>query len=86
MPSPRRSGRSSNRCATTVTPAVLPDFVLTDTDPATMVEVWGMLDRDDYTARKRAKIIHYRSTDTPLIEWDVRDRLPDLRLPRYPGR
>lgn len=66
--------------------AVLPDFVLTDTDPATMVEVWGMLDRDDYTARKRAKIIHYRSTDTPLIEWDVRDRLPDLRLPRYPGR
>lgn len=60
--------------------AVLPDFVLTDTDPATLVEVWGMLDREDYTARKQAKISHYRSTDTPLIEWDVRDRLPDLRL------
>lgn len=63
--------------------AVLPDFVLTDTEPATMVEVWGMLDREDYTARKEAKVSHYRSTGTPLIEWDVRERLPDLC--RQPG-
>lgn len=59
--------------------AVLPDFVLIDTDPTTMVEVWGMLDRDDYTARKQTKVEHYRSTNTPLIEWDVRRPLPDLR-------
>ncbi len=39
-----------------------------------------MLDRDDYAARKQAKISHYCSTETPLIEWDVRERLPDLRL------
>lgn len=58
--------------------ASLPDFVLTDTEPATVVEVWGMLDREEYAARKQAKLSHYRSTDTPLIEWDVRTPLPDL--------
>lgn len=56
----------------------LPDFVLTDTDPATVVEVWGMLGREDYAARKQGKITYYRDEGTPLIEWDTRGPLPDL--------
>ena len=35
---------------------VLPDFVLTDTDPPTVVEVWGIAGRSDYEARKRTKL------------------------------
>ncbi|WP_249266146.1 DUF1173 family protein [Pseudonocardia sp. P1] len=57
---------------------VLPDFVLTDTDPPTAVEVWGMADNEDYVARRDRKRLLYRLRRTPLIEWDPGDRLPDL--------
>ncbi|MEV1294908.1 DUF1173 family protein [Pseudonocardia sp. NPDC049635] len=65
------------------TTPVLPDFVLTDTDPHTVVEVWGMGEREDYTTRKRDKIAHYHREAIPLIEWDTRHPLPALH---HPGR
>lgn len=58
---------------------VLPDFLLTDTDPPTCVEVYGMLDNPDYVRRQRAKRAYYHSNGIPLIEWDVRATLPALR-------
>lgn len=58
--------------------AVLPDFVLTDTDPPTVVEVWGMLGREEYAARKQDKLAYYRSEGAPLVEWDIRGPLPEL--------
>ncbi|MBP2371654.1 hypothetical protein [Pseudonocardia parietis] len=60
---------------------MLPDFVLTDTDPPTVVEVWGMLGREDYRARKQEKLEHYRREGTLLIEWDPHGALPELTLP-----
>lgn len=59
---------------------LLPDFVLTDTDPLTAVEVWGMLGRADYAARQRTKVAQYRLKQTPLIEWDPSGPLPDLAI------
>lgn len=58
--------------------AILPDFVLTDTDPHTCVEVLGMLGNDDYAARWEAKKAHYARAQTPLVSWDVDQPLPDL--------
>ena len=44
-----------------------------------------MLGREDYLARKQAKITYYRDEGTPLIEWDTHGPLPELgRLP-LPG-
>lgn len=57
---------------------VFPDFVLVDESPETYVEVWGVLGREDYEARKRAKQEFYREAGTRLLEWDVRDPLPGL--------
>jgi len=62
------------------TTAVLPDFVLTDTDPHTCVEVLGMLHSSDYAARWEAKKAHYVRSGTPLVSWDVGQPLPDLRI------
>nr|WP_227012922.1 MULTISPECIES: DUF1173 family protein [unclassified Pseudonocardia] len=56
----------------------LPDFVLTDTDPPTAVEVWGMGEQEQYALRRDRKRQLYRLRRTPLIEWDPGDRLPDL--------
>jgi hypothetical protein len=61
------------------TPAVFPDFVLTDTQPWTIVEVWGITGRESYEARKAIKKQHYRENDIPLLEWDVRAPMPELR-------
>ncbi|AEA28880.1 protein of unknown function DUF1173 (plasmid) [Pseudonocardia dioxanivorans CB1190] len=63
------------------TAVVLPDFVLTDTDPPTVVEVWGMLGREEYAARQQTKIAHYRSEGVPLLDWDTRGPLPDVTRP-----
>lgn len=49
----------------------LPDFVLTDTDPATVIEVWGITGRADYEQRRRTKLEHYAAEGTPVIAWDV---------------
>lgn len=59
--------------------STLPDFVLTDTSPHTYVEVYGMLDDPAYRRRQEHKREHYRSTGTPLIEWDARGPMPELR-------
>jgi Protein of unknown function (DUF1173) len=58
--------------------SVFPDFVLIDDDPETYVEVWGVRGRELYEARKRAKQSIYRDSGRALLEWDVREPLPDL--------
>lgn len=61
-----------------------PDFVLVDESPEAYVEVWGVRGREDYEARKRAKQELYRESGKRLLEWDVRDPLPDLaRRPAF---
>jgi hypothetical protein len=57
---------------------VFPDFALLDTTPQTYVEVWGVTGRKDYELRKRAKQAHYRAAGKSLLEWDVRDPMPDV--------
>ena len=58
--------------------AVFPDFVLTDTEPPTVVEVWGMTGREDYEARKRAKQAHYAAGNIALVQWSPPEPLPPL--------
>jgi Protein of unknown function (DUF1173) len=58
--------------------AVMPDFVLLDTAPATYIEVWGVTGRQDYEQRKQIKQAHYRSAGRSLLEWDVRQPMPDV--------
>lgn len=60
------------------TEAVFPDFVLTDTSPKTVVEVWGLPGREDYEARKATKQAHYQQSGTPLIEWNVTEPMPTV--------
>ena len=55
-----------------------PDFVLTDSSPHTVVEVWGVTGREDYEARRARKQQTYRDAGTPLLGWDVRDPLPTI--------
>jgi len=57
---------------------VLPDFVLVDTDPATVVEVYGLVGNAAYQVRRAAKEAHYRTTGTPLITWDVTASMPQV--------
>ncbi len=60
------------------TEAVFPDFVLTDTSPQTVVEVWGLAGRESYEARKATKQAHYVRSGTPLVEWTVTEPIPDV--------
>ena len=57
--------------------AVFPDFVLTDTDPHTYVEVYGMT-HADYLARKQEKQRFYAQRPGSVIEWERGTPLPDL--------
>ncbi|MBN3761088.1 DUF1173 family protein [Burkholderia sp. Ac-20365] len=59
-----------------------PDFKLLDTSPATVVEVWGMMGNASYEARKTEKEATYRANRVPVIAWDTRRPLPDLRPAR----
>lgn len=52
--------------------------MLVDESPEAYLEVWGVRGREDYEARKRAKQEFYRESGKRLLEWDVRDPLPDL--------
>lgn len=61
---------------------LFPDFVLTDTDPPTIVEVFGVTGRESYDARREAKRRHYRDRHIPVIEWTVTDHPPVI--PRRP--
>lgn len=68
--------------------AVLPDFVVTDTDPHHYVEVYGIHGRETYEQRKRTKREFYQRQGAQLIEWDITQPLPVLTHPRQsrPGR
>jgi len=63
------------------TDAVLPDFVLTDTDPHAYVEVYGIHGRETYELRKATKQEFYQRQKAQLIEWDVTQPLPVLTPP-----
>lgn len=58
--------------------AVFPDFVLTDTDPHSYVEVYGIRGREDYDRRKKIKQEFYRSSGANLFEWEIGQSMPDL--------
>ncbi|MEU6379582.1 DUF1173 family protein [Streptomyces sp. NPDC046909] len=60
---------------------VFPDFVLTDTQPHSYVEVYGIHGRESYDQRKRVKQAYYQSQDAGLIEWNVAESIPDVRPP-----
>ncbi|TQM01623.1 DUF1173 family protein [Pseudonocardia kunmingensis] len=62
--------------------AVFPDFLLLDTTPNTLVEVWGVTGREEYEARKQQKLAHYQRTAAPLIEWNTREPLPTVHSAR----
>lgn len=64
---------------------VFPDFVLVDDAPETYVEVWGVQGRETYEARKHAKQALYREAGRALLEWDVRDPIPDLSASGRPA-
>lgn len=61
--------------------AVFPDFVLTDTELPTIVEVWGVTGRSDYQRRREAKRAHYTAEAAALLEWTPPDPLPPLERP-----
>lgn len=61
---------------------LFPDFILSDTDPATYIEVWGRSD-PLYLARKETKKKRYLEKRIPLLEWAANEDAP---LPRLPAR
>ena len=61
--------------------AALPDFVLTDTDPPTIVEVFGVIGRADYEARKKIKLRHYADAGVPQISWVLPGPPPPIPAP-----
>lgn len=65
--------------------AVFPDFVLTDTDPPSYVEVYGIRGREDYDRRKKVKQDLYRSAGASLLEWEIGQPMPDLVGDSIPG-
>lgn len=60
--------------------AVFPDFVLTDTDPQSYVEVYGIRGRESYEDRKKIKQNFYQSAGAPLLEWEIGGPMPNLNL------
>lgn len=51
--------------------AVFPDVVLIDTDPPTVVDIWGVPGRADREHRKQQKRARDAAEDTPVIDWVV---------------
>lgn len=47
----------------------LPDYVLLDTTPHTVMEVYGMVDSEEYTAHMEEKNRYYECWKTPLWTW-----------------
>lgn len=54
---------------------LFPDFILSDTQPETYVEVWGRSD-PRYLSRKAEKKARYIADGIPLLEWHAADRQP----------
>ncbi|ADD45057.1 conserved hypothetical protein [Stackebrandtia nassauensis DSM 44728] len=57
---------------------VLPDFVITDTNPRTYIEVWGIVGRESYERRKQEKQDYYKQRGLQLIEWNVSESIPEV--------
>lgn len=60
---------------------LLPDFILTDTRPPTMLEVFGM-ETPEYLRRKEEKLRLYRDRDQVLWTWEA---VRDKRIPALPS-
>lgn len=56
--------------------STLPDFILTDTEPPFVLEVWGM-STPAYAERKQKKLETYRNEGRPVWSWDAQ-RLPNM--------
>ena len=62
------------------TDSMLPDFVLTDTNPAFVLEVFGM-SSSEYFERKAQKLEQYRAAEKPVWSWNVDSEKHPPRLP-----
>lgn len=62
--------------------STLPDFVLTDTNPPCVMEVYGMTS-NEYLERKAEKQALYRKEGKPVWSWDA---AVDQHIPRFPER
>ncbi|WP_434034723.1 DUF1173 family protein [Cupriavidus sp. a3] len=61
---------------------VHPDFVLTDVQPETVIEVLGMSGNPEYDARMAGKRQHYQTAGIPFLEWDaVATSISSVRVP-----
>lgn len=60
--------------------SALPDFVLTDTNPPCVMEVYGMTS-NEYLERKAQKQARYREEGKPVWSWDA---AVDKHIPRFP--
>lgn len=60
---------------------IMPDFILTDTQPWCYMEVWGMA-TPEYLKRKAIKQAEYKKRKIPLWEWDV---LHQVSIPPFPA-
>ena len=57
---------------------LLPDFILTDREPNTIIEVAGLLDDEGYVKRLREKEQHYKNKGFHYLEWDGKEELSTL--------
>lgn len=61
---------------------VHPDFVLTDVEPETVIEVLGMAGNPEYDSRMASKRQHYRTAGVPFLEWNaVATSISSVRVP-----
>lgn len=61
---------------------VFPDFILTDTEPPTFVEVFGVQGRASYEIRKRIKQVKYQQQGRAVIAWEVAQEMPSVTRDR----
>lgn len=61
----------------------LPDFVLLDTDPSTVLEVYGMTNLEEYVAHMEVKNAYYKKNKTPLWTWTPEEQ---RRIPNFPDK
>lgn len=59
---------------------LLPDFILTDHQPNTIIEVAGLLEDKGYVERLREKETYYKSKGFKYIEWDGKEDFTNLNI------
>lgn len=57
---------------------LLPDFILTDRQPNTVIEVAGLLENMGYVKKLKEKEKHYKSKGFNYIEWDGKEEFQNL--------